>query len=78
MSDQVHIHICESNASQYIRIYISCPHTFHAEKVPEGSVWYNLGDPSGSKPTSNVDIPKGLTPPLCVYLYRNSGNVGNR
>lgn len=37
--------------------------------MPEGSVWYSRGVPSfWSKPTTNVLIPNGRTPPLCVYL----------
>lgn len=41
---------------------------FHAEKVPAGSVWYRAALPRGSKPAMRVEIPKGLTPPLCVYF----------
>eukprot|EP00983_Pelagomonas_calceolata_P061521 1146865-Pelagomonas_calceolata.AAC.2 len=33
---------------------------FHAEWMPEGSVWYSWGAPKGSKPTTSVEIPKGL------------------
>lgn len=41
---------------------------YHAEYMPDGSVWYNLGTLSPlSNPTINVLIPNGLTPPLCVY-----------
>jgi hypothetical protein len=35
--------------------------------MPEGSVWKSCGRPAPSKPTTSVLIPKGLTPPLCVY-----------
>ena len=36
--------------------------------MPDGSVWYSRGVESPlSKPTINVLIPNGLTPPLCVY-----------
>lgn len=42
--------------------------TFHEEWIPDGSVWNNLGVPSGSNPTMRVEIPKGRTPPLCVYF----------
>lgn len=37
---------------------------FQAEKVPEGSVWYSAGEPSGLKPTIRVEMPNGRTPPL--------------
>lgn len=41
---------------------------FHAEDVPEGSVWYSCGSPEASKPTIRVEMPNGRTPPLCVYF----------
>lgn len=42
--------------------------THHAEKIPEGSVWYRRGTwlPL-SKPTIRVLMPNGRTPPRCVY-----------
>lgn len=44
--------------------------TFHAEKIPDGSVMYNLGErgSDSSKPMMSVEMPKGLTPPDCVYF----------
>lgn len=43
--------------------------TFHAEKIPLGSVRYSLGIFSfTSKPMMSVEIPNGLTPPDCVYF----------
>lgn len=48
---------------------------FHAEWMPEGSVWYRHGvlltsgpDPAegGRKPATSVEMPNGRTPPLCV------------
>ena len=41
-----------------------------AEYVPEGSVWYRAGfwDSEESKPAISVEMPKGLTPPDCVYF----------
>ena len=37
--------------------------------MPLGFVWYRRGLVScGSKPTMRVEIPKGLTPPDCVYF----------
>ena len=41
---------------------------FHAECVPDGSVWYSAGLPSESNPTTRVDIPNGRVPPLWVYF----------
>lgn len=46
---------------------------FQALKVPEGSVWYRAGLPSGLKPTISVEMPKGRTPPLCVYFCCTPG-----
>lgn len=41
---------------------------FHAEKVPEGSVWKRYGVFGGSKPMISVEMPKGRTPPDYVYF----------
>eukprot|EP00967_Tisochrysis_lutea_P123719 scaffold206237_cov13-Tisochrysis_lutea.AAC.1 len=48
---------------------------FHAEWMPEGSVWYSWGAPKGSKPTTSVEIPKGRTPPL--WLLARQGSIGS-
>jgi len=39
-----------------------------AVNAPEGSAKYNFGIFSSSKPAIITDIPKGLTPALCVNL----------
>lgn len=46
----------------------SSSRTFHAEKMPEGSVWYKRGVPSWSKPAMIMDRPNGRRPLLCVYF----------
>lgn len=44
--------------------------TFHSWYVPDGSVWYNLGVPSKSKPIISAESPKGRRPLLCVYFWK--------